>query len=623
MRPAVARPVGLESAHRVEGGLAPVNDPGRSDPPFWTLLPELYSYLSPARRRHLYLLVALMVTGAVAELATLGSLLPFLSLLAGVEQPARLHSFTAVFAAAGARTPREQIWVAATVFAAIVLIACAIRVTLSWSTQMFTSLLGHELSVDVERRILLQPYTFHLTHNSSQAVAAMDKVQSLVIQVLLQLIYASAAGFIALVIIVALIYVDPFTATIAAAAFSLIYLVVSAVTRQRLARNSESIRTAYEERVQIVQESIGGIRDVIVDGAEGIYLDAFAKVSRRYSVAAATTAFIAAAPRFIVEAAGMVIIAIVAVLIADREGGFAHALPLLGAVALGAQRLLPLLQQVYHGWASVSGHRSVVFEVLELLRLRPSLEAADAAPVEPLPLREKIVIDRVSYSYPGTAPAVLDDVSLEIPRGSMLGVIGETGSGKSTLADLVMGLIEPTGGQIRVDGVPLTGAARLRWRRGIAHVPQAIFLADTSIARNIAFGVAPDQIDQDRVHAAAGSARLEEFVASLPDGYDTRVGERGVRLSGGQRQRLGIARAVYKQAPVLILDEATSALDEVTEAAVMEGLSALGDSGRTIIIIAHRLSTVAGCGLLVRLEGGRIVRTGKYAEVVASLPRKR
>ena len=600
-----------------------MNDTGRPDPPFWSVLPELYSYLSPQRRRHLYLLVVLMVLGAVAELATLGSLLPFLSLLAGVEQPTRLHSFTAFFAAAGARTPSEQIWVAASVFAAIALLAGAIRVALNWSTQMFTSLLGHELSVDVQRRILLQPYAFHLTHNSSQAVAAMDKVQSLVVHVLLQLIYAFAAGFIALAIIIALIYVDPFTATIAAAAFSLIYLVVSAVTRPRLARNSEAIRTAYEERVQIVQESIGGIRDVIVDGAQGIYLDAFAKVSRRYSVAAATTAFIAAAPRFIVEAAGMVVIAIVAVLIAGREGGFAHALPLLGAVALGAQRLLPLLQQVYHGWASVSGHRSVVSEVLELLRLRPSVEGTIASPVEPLPLHEKIAIEGVSFSYPGSKPTVLEDVTLEIARGSMLGVVGKTGSGKSTLADLIMGLIEPTEGQISVDGVQLTGAARLRWQRGIAHVPQAIFLADTSIARNIAFGIAPEEIDDDRVHAAAASARLHEFVASLPAGYDTKVGERGIRLSGGQRQRLGIARAIYKQAPVLILDEATSALDEATEAAVMGALSALGEQGRTIIIIAHRLSTVAGCDLLVRLDGGRVVITGSYAEVVTSPARKR
>jgi ABC-type multidrug transport system fused ATPase/permease subunit len=441
-------------------------------------------------------------------------------------------------------------------------------------------------------------------------------VQALVLHVLLQLMYAFSAGFIALVIIAALIYVDPFTATIAAAAFSILYLGASAVTGPRLARNSESIRTSYEERVRIVQESVGGIRDVILDGAHRICLDAFARVSRKYSIAAATNAFLATAPRFLIEATGMAAIAIVALLIAERHGGLANALPLLGAVALGAQRLLPLLQQVYHGWASVSGHRSVVFEVLELLRLRP-VEGTDLSSIEPLPLREKISIEGVSFSYPESDRTVLDEVTLKIPRGLILGVVGKTGSGKSTLADLIMGLIEPTKGHIAIDGVPLTGEARLRWRRGIAHVPQAIFLADTTIARNIAFGVPPEHIDQDRVRAAAARAQLHDFVASLPNGYTTKVGERGIRLSGGQRQRLGIARAIYKQTSVLVLDEATSALDDVTEAAVMEALAALGEKGRTIIIIAHRLSTLTRCGLLVRLEEGRVAVTGKYAEVAA------
>jgi ABC-type multidrug transport system fused ATPase/permease subunit len=591
------------------------------EPAFWTLLPVLYGYVSVERRRHFHRLLVLMLLGAVAELATLGSLLPFLSLLAGVDQPARIPSFTKIFAVTGATTPREQIWVAAMLFAAIAVLAGAIRLSLTRSTQMFSALLGHELSVDVQRRILSQPYTYHLVRNSSQAVAAMDKVESVVNHVLLPLIYAFVAAFIALVIIAGLIYIDPFAATIAAIAFSLIYFAVSAVARPGLARNSQAIGTAYEERVRIVQESVGAIRDVIVDGAQRIYVDAFAKVSRRYNTAAATTAFMAAAPRFIIEAAGMAVIAVVALLIANRDGGFAHALPLLGAVALGAQRLLPLLQQVYHGWANVSGHRSLVIDVVELLRL-PIPSEGDSSSIEPLPLHDRISIERVSFSYPGRRRPVLQQVTLEIPRGLILGIVGKTGSGKSTLADLIMGLIEPTEGQITVDGLPLTGGPRRRWRRGIAHVPQAIFLADTNIAQNIAFGVAAELIDHERVRAAAATAQLHAFVVSLPDGYATTVGERGIRLSGGQRQRLGIARAIYKQTPVLVLDEATSALDDVTEAAVMEALEALGDEGRTIIIIAHRLSTLARCGLLVRLDDGRVVLTGSYAEVVGLLPGK-
>ena len=573
---------------------------------FWTSLPEVFAFLSPRRKRHLYLLFALMILGAVAELATLGSLFPFLSLLAGVNQPARVPSFAPWLAAAGATTPRQQIWLAAALFATIALVAGAIRLALNWSTQMFTALLGHELSWEVQRRILVQPYSYHLVHNSSEAVATIDTVHVVVINVLVQLIYATAAAFIGLVIIAALIYVDPFTATIAAVAFSLLYVAVSAVTRPRLARNSDALATAYDERIRIVQESIGGIRDLIIDGTQQLYLDAFAKVSRRYGVATATTSFMAAAPRFIIEATGMAAIAFVAVFIANREGGLANALPLLGAVALGAQRLLPLLQQIYHSWASISGHRSMVAEVLGLLRLPVPPGRDHQATIAALPLRKKISLDRVSFAYPRSKRTVLNDVTLDITRGSILGLVGRTGTGKSTLADLIMGLIEPTQGRITVDGVPLTGAAQLAWRRNIAHVPQAIFLADATIAQNIAFGVAPEQLNQKRVRLAAATAQLDKFVESLPDGYNTSVGERGIRLSGGQRQRLGIARAIYKQAPVLVLDEATSALDDETEAAVMESLAKLSDEGRTIIIIAHRLSTLERCDLIVRIEDGRI-----------------
>ena len=586
-----------------------------SDAGFWKSLVELYGYASRPMRRHLHVLLALMIVGAFAELATIGSLLPLLSLLAGVDQPGRTPSIARLFAIVGATTPREQIWVAALLFAGMALFAAAIRLWLNWSTQTFRARLGQELSVNVQHRVLTQPYAYHLAHNSSEAVAAIDTVYSLVVDVVLQLIYAVAGAFMAIVIVAALMYIDPFTATIAAVAFSLVYLFVSAITRPRLARNSELIRATYEERIRIVQESVGGIRDVIIDGADGLYLDAFSEVSRRYAVASATTTFIAAAPRFIIEAAGMAVIALVAMLIANREGGLANALPLLGAIALGAQRLLPLLQQVYQGWASTSGHRSALFDVLQLLRLPIDAEPMPGETIEPLRLRDQISFEGVSFAYSGSRSIVLDEVTLQIPRGVILGVVGTTGSGKSTFSDLIMGLIEPTAGQIKVDGIPLTGEARLRWQRGIAHVPQAIFLADASIAQNIAFGMTPEEIDLERVRAAAATAQLDTFVTSLPKGYDTSIGERGIRLSGGQRQRLGIARAIYKRAPVLVLDEATSALDDTTEAAVMEALAKFGQEGRTVIVIAHRLSTLARCDLLARIEQGRVELTCGHAQL--------
>jgi ATP-binding cassette subfamily B protein len=503
------------------------------------------------------------------------------------------------------------------------LAAGALRLQLAWSTQNFVLGLGHELAVEIQRRTLAQPYSYHVSRNSSEIVASLEKVQELVFVVLLQLMQAVTAAFIALFIIAALVRIDPFTAAVAALSFGTLYGLVSAFTRKRLARNSAITGSAYQQRVQLIQESLGGIRDVIIDNSQDVYLDEFRKVDRRFTQARATTAFIATAPRFVIEAAGMVVIAALALVISGREGSLAQALPILGAVALGAQRLLPLLQQLYNSWVHLAGNRAVASQVLVLLALPMDEPSSPPGPAEALGLKDRIAFDQVSFTYPRRHQPALEDVSLTVDRGSRVALVGHTGSGKSTLADLLMGLIEPTDGQITIDGVPLDRTTRRAWQRGIAHVPQAIFLADASIARNIAFGVPPAEIDMARVVGAATSAQLEEFIASLPDGYETSVGERGVRLSGGQRQRLGIARAIYKDAPVLVLDEATSALDHDTEVAVMQALDQLGGEGRTIIIIAHRPSTVEGCDLIARLDRGRIVEAGPFAQLFGGEPSRK
>ena len=577
-------------------------------------LRQLYGFMSPARRRKFLALLALMFVGAVAELATIGAVVPFLSLLASSGQ---LHFgwVTKVFEVLGAHGRDQQLIAASVLFMSAALVAGALRLQLAWSTQSFVLGLGHELAVEIQRRTLAQPYTYHVGRNSSEIVASLEKVQVLVFIVLLQMMQAATAAFIALFIVAALVRIDPFTAAVAGISFGTLYGLVTAFTRRRLARNSAITGAAYQERVQLIQESLGGIRDVIIDNSQAVYLNEFRKIDLRFTRARATTAFIAAAPRFVIEAAGMVVIAALALVIAGREGSLSQALPILGALALGAQRLLPLLQQLYNSWANLAGNRAVAAQVLGLLAL-PVEGPASPRPVEPLGLRERIIFEGVSFAYPGRRRPALEEVNLTIERGSRVAVVGLTGSGKSTLADLLMGLLDPTAGEITIDGVPLNRDTRRAWQRSIAHVPQAIFLADTSVARNIAFGVPRAEIDMERVRRAAATAQLEEFIASLPDGYETSVGERGVRLSGGQRQRLGIARAVYKDAPVLVLDEATSALDHDTEMAVMGALDQLGGEGRTIVIIAHRTSTVTGCDLVARLDHGRIVEVGPVAQLL-------
>ncbi|MGZ8350386.1 MAG: ABC transporter ATP-binding protein [Allosphingosinicella sp.] len=578
-------------------------------------LERLYQAMTRDRRRHLSYVLFLMFASAVAELLAIGAILPFLTLLSAPERLMSVEPVMAVFAFFGAHTRGELVLAATIMFGIAAVLAGLVRLMFAWSSQAFVFTLGHELGVELQRRILYQPYTYHVMTNSSQFVSALEKVHVLVLNILLPLMQAAGAVLISLFIIAVLVIINPVVALASAAAFGLVYLAVSALTRGRLERSSVESNRTLGERVQAVQENMGAIRDILIDRTQPAYVAHFAQIDWRLRSAQTWIAFIAAAPRFVIESFGMVLIAVIALLLASRDGGLGAALPTLGAMALGAQRLLPLLQQVYFGLSQFRGNRAVLDDVVEFLDLDCPLEHETSAP---LPMSRSIRFDRVGYTYPGRDVAVLDEIDLTIPCGSRVAFVGRTGSGKSTLVDLLMGLLQPSEGSILIDDEPLTGAKLPAWQANIAHVPQSIFLTDTSILNNIAFGVPKEQIDRARAASAAQRAQLHDFITGLPEGYETEVGERGVRLSGGQRQRLGIARALYKEASVLVLDEATSALDDATETAVMASLESL-DERLTVIMIAHRLSTIANCDQVIRLSEGRIVQSGSYAAVAHSL----
>jgi ATP-binding cassette subfamily B protein len=297
-----------------------------------------------------------------------------------------------------------------------------------------------------------------------------------------------------------------------------------------------------------------------------------------------------------------------------RAGGIAAAVPVLGALALGAQRLLPALQQAYSAWQSIAGNLASLADVVELLDQDVPAELLGPAP-PPLPFEREIRFEGVRFRYGPDTPWVLDGLDLRIPKGARIGYVGSTGSGKSTALDLLMGLLSPAEGSISVDGARIGPATVRAWQQSIAHVPQSIYLADASLAENIAFGVPAEAIDMARVRRAARQAQILDFIEAAPRGFDAEVGERGVRLSGGQRQRIGIARALYKNASVLVFDEATSALDNATEQSVMGTIGSL-DRGLTILMIAHRLTTVKDCDQIVRLEHGRVVAAGTYDQLL-------
>lgn len=562
----------------------------------------LFRHLPHQLRRAAIGVLVLMLVGAGAELFTLGALLPFLAAVASPENSPLLQAMQPLFGLVGAQTPREVLLTLTGLFALAALTAAVLRLILLWASQRFVYSVSYELGVKLYADTLRQPYSYHLSRNSSEIIASITKVEMITHQVLNPLMTAAVAVVISVAIIIGLIVVDPVVALLSGGGFVAVYLLVSLATRRRLQANGVVIARSQGARVRALQEGLGGIRDVLLDRSQSVFVDTYEKAEADFRDARARNALFANAPRFLVEGLGLILIAGIAVAVTSRSGGFGAAVPVLGALALGAQKLLPLIQQIYGGWSSALGNRQNLVDVSELLsRTVPPVGQGEAA----LPFANSIQLTNVGFAYEGAGAHALSGINLEIRKGMRLGIVGKSGSGKSTLMDLILGLLEPSEGQIAVDGVRLTPENRAAWQRNIAHVPQAIFLADASVAENIAFGVRRRDIDLERVRRAAEQAELADVIAALPNGYETRVGERGIQLSGGQRQRIGIARALYKQASVLVFDEATSALDSETEMSVMAAIARL-DRSLTILVIAHRLSTLEGCDGVATLERGEV-----------------
>jgi ATP-binding cassette subfamily B protein len=415
-----------------------------------------------------------------------------------------------------------------------------------------------------------------------------------------------------------LLFIDPVVALTAIAGFGASYSVITWLSRQRLKQNAQRITDEQTRVVKALQEGLGGIRDVLLDGTQPVYCDVYKQADRPLRQAYGSNIFIAGSPRFAMEAMGIALIACLAYALSRQAGGVAASLPVLGALALGAQRLLPALQQAYSAWASINGSYSSLADTVVLLD-QPLPEEMHLPPPAPLPFEKSIRFDNVLFRYTGDGPRVLDGFSLTIPKGARVGIVGSSGSGKSTALDLLMGLLNPTEGTLLVDDQPCVGSRVRAWQKTIAHVPQSIYLADTTLAENIAFGVSKDAIDMDLVRRAARQAQIADFIESRPGGFQANVGERGIRLSGGQRQRIGIARALYKQAKVLLFDEATSALDNATELSVMDAIDGL-DRDLTILLVAHRITTLSRCDRIVELEHGRVKREGSYAQLLGASP---
>ena len=556
-----------------------------------------------------------MFAASFAEILSIGAVLPFLAVLTNPDRIFQLPVVRPLINFLGFSSPDQLLLPLTIVFAFAALISGAMRLLLLWASTRISFAIGADLSINIYRRTLYQPYAVHASRNSSEIISGISvKASSVIGYIITPSLTLISSAIMLVVILLALISIDPAIALAAFGGFGLIYAVIIKLTKGRMLINSQSISRDSNQLIKSLQEGLGGIRDVLIDGCQAVYCQIYRNADLPLRKAQGNSNFISASPRFGIEALGMMLIAMLAYALARQPDGIAKTIPVLGALALGAQRLLPVLQGGYASWSSIQSGQISLKDTLELLD-QPLPEYVDQPPATPIQFQQQINLNQLSFRYTPQTPWILNNLDLTIQKGSRIGFIGLTGSGKSTLLDIVMGLLQPNEGTLEIDSEEITTHNTRNWQAHIAHVPQAIFLADSTIQENIAFGVPINKIDNALVKQAAEQAQIADIIETWPKKYQTFVGERGIRLSGGQRQRIGIARALYKQADVIIFDEATSALDNKTEQAVMQSIETLGKD-LTVLIIAHRLTTLQNCDQIVELANSGIKRIGTYKEIV-------
>ncbi len=566
--------------------------------------------LSPKEKRRGGLVLGMVIIMAVLETAGVASVMPFLSVLGNPEVVETNPALNAVYEGLGFTSVDGFILGLGAAAFGLILFSAFFRSLTHYAMNRFIEMRRHSIGKRLLETYLRQPYAFFLDrHSGDMAKSILSEVDQLVQQVFRPGMQMVAYSVVILALVILLIVVDPWLALGVAVVIGGMYALIFGSVRGILGRVGRDRARANQERFTAASEALGGIKDIKLLGREHAYLSRFNGPSSRQARHQATNQTLSEIPKFIIEAVGFGgVIALTLVLLATQGSTNSNALgdilPILGLYAFAGYRMLPAAQRIYAGMAKLRFGAAAVDGVYNDLHQRSALAELHKRAPRPLALRQTIALQNIHYTYPNAERPALQGINLEIPVGSSVGIIGTSGAGKTTLVDVLLGLLRPTQGAIVVDGQLITDDNLHAWQQALGYVPQDIFLTDSTVAENIALGVPPDQIAHEQVERCAHMAQVHEFIVNdMPRGYDTVVGERGVRLSGGQRQRIGIARALYHDPPVLVFDEATSALDNETEKAVMEAIDALQQQ-KTVIIIAHRLTTVRNCQQVLQLEHG-------------------
>jgi len=579
----------------------------------------VWDMFSPRERLQFVGLLALTVFMSIFEVLGVAVILPFLQILSDPGSVAESTLLSTVRDILRLETEREIVIGFGVLAFGVILLSMAVRGVATYVQIQFSLLRAYSIGARLLRGYLDRPYLWFLTqHSADFGQALLDEVDQVIRESVLPAVLLLSNLLVTVMIAGFIFVVEPVVAIVATVLLLAVYGTVYLMFREPLARISRDRFDLNRARFHTIHEATGGIKELKILGLERSVLERFQGPALHFAKLQSQGLLIGKLPRFALEAVsygGFILLVLVIFL---RGGGdITQALPLLGLIGMAGTKLFPALQQIYVNLSLLRLSTTSLEQLHQRLMSNP--EPPEAPPqVAPFPKFAHIRFEGIHFRYPGTGRPSLQDFTAEIVAQTTVGIVGGTGAGKTTLVDLLLGLLEPDEGQLQVDAIPIHGETVRSWQRKIGYVPQQIFLSDSTIAANIAFGVSPEQIDRAAVERAARIANLHGFVETeLPQGYDTEVGERGVRLSGGQRQRIGIARALYRDPDVLVFDEATSALDNLTERAVMEAVNNLGRQ-KTIIMIAHRLSTVRNCDKIFLLEKGRLVAEGTYDELVAT-----
>ena len=563
----------------------------------FAMMSRIWKQLSSTQKLKFKLIFSLTALTALAEVTTLGALIPFIGVLVTPHEAFENKYFVYIADVFKIGDALEAVIFLTSAFIIIIILSSLLRICQLWATARASYGAGNAASERLFSVTLSKPFEEQLNSRSSEVISAIGKVH-IFVDALSQMVRLISSSVMVLSILVTLIIIDANVAICSFMFFGGAYVVINFSVKVKLRRNSQVIAENRTQVVKILQEGLGGLREITVSGTKQYFLNLFKLSDYALRRAESNNAIIEGAPRFIMEAFGITFVALLAVFFFANDGDITGNLP------LSAQRMLPALQQAYNAWTAIKGHESSLNELLTVLESEKD-QSLDVEDQTTIPFTSQLIFKDVSFSYKSAKKKALNKVNFKIRRGEQVGVVGPTGSGKSTLLDLILGLLEPTGGEIIVDQHTLSKGNFTQWQKNISHVPQTIFLTDGTIAENIAFGEAFSEIDHDRVLWAAEMACVTDFVSKMPLGLKSIVGERGVMLSGGEVQRIGIARALYKKKPIIVLDEATTALDENTEKKVLNNIQNLSDK-RTLIMVSHRRSSLDNCDFVLSVNEGSV-----------------